>query len=260
MNEPLLRLAHLDTGYGRGRRAVAASRDLSATLHPGTLTLLLGPNGAGKSTLLRTLSGLQPPLGGEVLWQGHDVRHITPRQLARTVGVVLTARPDTGSLTVADVVRLGRMPYGSLLGGTTEADHEAVSEALRLTHTQAFAQRPLHSLSDGERQRVLLAKALAQQTPAILLDEATAFLDFPSKIATLRLLRHLAHTAGRTLLLSTHDVELALPFADHLWLLGGGTLHHGTPQQLAADGSMARFFSADGVRFNAHTLRFDYLP
>lgn len=260
MNEPLLRLAHLDTGYGRGRRAVAVCRDLCATLHPGTLTLLLGSNGAGKSTLLRTLCGLQPPLGGEVLWQGRDVRHITPRQLARTVGVVLTARPDTGSLTAADVVRLGRMPYSSLLGATTAADHEAVSEALRLTRTEAFAHRQLQSLSDGERQRVLLAKALAQQTPAILLDEATAFLDFPSKVATLRLLRHLAHTAGRALLLSTHDVELALPFADHLWLLGGGTLLHGTPQQLAADGSMARFFSAEGVRFDASTLRFNYLP
>lgn len=249
----MLTLHNLTTGYGR----TPISTSLNATLTPGTLTALLGTNGAGKSTLLRTLACFQPPLAGHITWQDTDLAQLNARQLARTMSVVLTFKPEAEALTAAEVVEMGRIPYATMLSGTTQADHQAVEQATQLAGITQFAHRPVSTLSDGERQRVFIAKALAQDTPIILLDEPTAFLDFPSKIATMRLLSSLAHNAQKTILLSTHDVELALHTADNLWLLSQQSLTSGTPQQLAADGSIGRFFNTDGVQFDAATMRFD---
>lgn len=181
----MLTLHALTTGY----RHTIISRNLNATLPQGTLTALLGTNGAGKSTLLRTLARFQPPLAGSISWQGTDTAQLSARQLARTMSVVLTFKPEAEALTTAEVVEMGRIPYTTMLSGTTEADRQAVEQAMQLTHTTPFAHRPISTLSDGERQRVFIAKALAQNTPVILLDEPTAFLDFPAKIATMRLLK-----------------------------------------------------------------------
>ena len=249
----MLTLHALTTGY----RHTIISRNLNATLPQGTLTALLGTNGAGKSTLLRTLARFQPPLAGSISWQGTDTAQLSARQLARTMSVVLTFKPEAEALTAAEVVEMGRIPYATMLSGTTQADHQAVERATQLAGITQFAHRPISTLSDGERQRVFIAKALAQDTPIILLDEPTAFLDFPSKIATMRLLSSLAHNAQKTILLSTHDVELALHTVDNLWLLSQQSLTSGTPQQLAADGSIGRFFNTDGVQFDAATMRFN---
>ena len=217
----MLRFTHLTTGYGRK----TIGNDLSAHLPKGRLVALLGGNGAGKSTLLRTLAGFQPPLttpsvSETVIWlDGKDLKNYSARELARKLSVVLTFKPEADALTVWDVVQAGRIPHQKLLTGTNKADVQAVEQALALTNTQSFAQRELRTLSDGERQRVFIAKALAQETPVILLDEPSAFLDFPSKIQLFRLLLSLAHEAGKSILLSTHDVEMALEFADQLWLL-----------------------------------------
>lgn len=248
----MLTLHALTTGY----RHTIISRNLNATLPQGTLTALLGTNGAGKSTLLRTLARFQPPLAGSISWQGTDTAQLSARQLARTMSVVLTFKPEAEALTTAEVVEMGRIPYTTMLSGTTEADRQAVEQAMQLTHTTPFAHRPISTLSDGERQRVFIAKALAQNTPVILLDEPTAFLDFPAKIATMRLLKKLAHDAQKTILLSTHDVELALHMADNLWLLNQQTLTSGSPQLLAANGCISRFFNTEGVQFDAATMRF----
>lgn len=249
----MLTLHTLTTGY----RHTIISQHLNATLPQGTLTALLGTNGAGKSTLLRTLARFQPPLAGSISWQGTDTAQLSARQLARTMSVVLTFKPEAEALTAAEVVEMGRIPYTTMLSGTTETDSQAVEQAMQLTHTTPFAHRPISTLSDGERQRVFIAKALAQNTPVILLDEPTAFLDFPAKIATMRLLKKLAHDAQKTILLSTHDVELALHMADNLWLLNQQTLTSGSPQLLAANGCIGRFFNTEGVQFDAATMRFD---
>lgn len=248
----MLAIRNLHIGYGR--RMVG--RSLSGTLARGTLTALLGANGAGKSTLLRTLAGFQPPLGGEVEWAGRALADYTPRQLARTLSVVLTFRPEAEALTAGEVVEMGRIPYGRLMGGLTPADEAAVRRALTLTDTEAFRHRPLRTLSDGERQRIFIAKALAQDTPAILLDEPTAFLDFPAKVSLLRLLRRLAAEEAKTILFSTHDIELSLHFAANLWLLGPDGLTAGTPRELAESGAVEAFFARDGLRFDADTMRF----
>lgn len=266
----MLTFSHLYTGYGR--RIVG--RDLTATLPVGQLTALFGANGSGKSTLLRTLAGLQPlPRRGAsarvdspaadgatpcLSCNGLDLLSATPRERARLLSVVLTGRAPAEALTVREVVETGRLPYARTLRRATPADREAVQRALSLTALSPLVGRALTTLSDGERQRVFIAKALAQDAPCILLDEPTAFLDFPSKVRLLRLLTGLAHDEGRAVLLSTHDLELTLPFADRLWLLTPDGLTEGTPGALRHDGTLSRFFARQGLRFDSVTGRFDY--
>lgn len=223
----------------------------------GSFTCLLGPNGAGKSTLMRTMAGFLPPVSGTLELLGTPPAGYGPAALARTVAVVLTDRVNVEALRVRSLVALGRSPYTGMMGTGDPAGEEAVAEALRLTGTKALAERELNTLSDGERQKVMIAKALAQQTPVMLLDEPTAFLDFPSKVEMMLLLRRLAHGSGKTILLSTHDVELALATADSLWLLDRNTgLRAGTPGELSANGSIAGCFNRPGITYDAATRRF----
>ena len=258
----MLQLTHLSTGHGRR----CTGQGLSGRLPASTLAALLGVNGCGKSTLLRTLSGLLPPFprGGEATDEapvrlcGRPLADYAPRELARTVSIVLTERPLAEGLTVEDVVQMGRIPYSRLLSQRSAEDGWHVRRALELTGTAHLARRALTSLSDGERQRVFVAKALAQDTPVILLDEPSAFLDFPSKIQLFRLLRRLAHEEGKAILMSTHDVEPALQLADQLWLLSRDELCCGTPEDLAAAGEIGRFFDRSGLRFDAGQRRFVY--
>jgi iron complex transport system ATP-binding protein len=217
----VLRLQQVSIGY-RGK--VVAS-DLNGSIRAGQLTCLVGRNGLGKSTLLRTLAGFQPPLQGEVAWrigeQWVDIKAITKPELARLVSVVLTEKPDVQQMTVAEVVGLGRMPYTGFFGTLTAADRQVADGALALVGIDDFAQRMIETLSDGERQKVMIAKALAQETPVILLDEPTAFLDYPSKVDMMKLLRRLAAETNKAILLSTHDLQLALQLADRLLTLDG---------------------------------------
>ena len=203
---------HLSVGYGH--RAVLT--DISLALAQGTLTCLIGPNGAGKSTLLRTMAGYQPPMAGRILIDGRDIQTLTVGERAQAVSVVLTDRIDAVALSVTEIVAMGRAPYTGLLGTTTAADRQMVAQAPELVGISHLATRRIGTLSDGERQKVMVARALAQHTPVILLDEPTAFLDFPSKVALMRLLSHLATTQAKTILMSTHDLEIAAAMADNL--------------------------------------------
>ena len=248
-----LRLHHLSTGY----RQKVVARGLNATLEGGQLTCLLGPKGAGKSPLLRTLCAFQPPLEGRIEIDGCDIDTLTPKDVSTRIAVVLTDRVDVHGLRVSDLVGMGRMPYTGFWGRLQDADLEAVAEAIRLVGIEALANREVDTLSDGERQKVMIAKALAQQTPVILLDEPTAFLDFPSKVEMMLLLRRLAHDTGRAILLSTHDLDMALQTADTLWLLSQSEgLTMGTPQQLAESDQLSRFFQSPHMRFDKLSMRF----
>lgn len=256
MNESLVQIDALSTGYGRGQRQRVVSAGLSAGLRRGALTCLIGVNGTGKSTLLRTMCGLQPPLSGRVLWEGAPLSAFSPRQLARKISVVLTSRPDTGALTVREAVETGRLPYTPFSGRLSEEDRRIVQESMAVAGVAVPGNRELAALSDGERQRVMVAKALAQQTPAIFLDEPAAFLDFPAKIRLFRLLAELARRHAKTILLTTHDIETALLMADRLWLLSPSGLREGAPRALARDGSIGRLLHGSGVAFDPETLRF----
>lgn len=202
----------LTVGY-RGHRVV---EDISLSLPCGRLVCLLGPNGAGKSTLLRTLCGFQPPIEGTVTVSGCDLTTMSAAEVARHVSVVLTDRPPTSSLTAAEMVGMGRAPYTGFWGRLGDDDRRLVSEAMTTVGIAPLATRRMGQLSDGERQKVMIAKALAQHTPVIVLDEPTAFLDYPSKVAVMKTLARLAHDEGKTILMSTHDLELAAQLGDEL--------------------------------------------
>lgn len=267
---PPIQLQNLSIGYiekNKERKYIA--RDLQASLDEGTLTCLLGVNGAGKSTLLRTLSGFLPPLEGEILLQGKPLGGYTHAERARLLGVVLTERPELHHLSARELAAMGRSPYTGFWGRLSESDEAIVDEALQMVGMQAFAHRMVDTLSDGERQKVMIAKALAQQTPVIFLDEPTAFLDYPSKVETMLLLRRLAHEARKTIFLSTHDVELALQTADTLWLMSRfsstrqlvnssteRTLTIGSPRALADGGELGRFFAGRDFTFDKQGMRF----
>ena len=244
---PSLAFHALTTGYCHGSRQSIVGRGLEGSLPRGTLTVLLGTNGAGKSTLLRTLAGLQPPLAGDIFWEGNSLASLTPEERAKRLSIVLTVRPETGNLTVREVVALGRLPHRQGLWGSRNAaaDAEAVERAMRLTTTSAWSERPVSRLSDGERQRVFIAKALAQETPLILLDEPTAFLDYPSRVQFFNLLKRLTNEMGKTVLLSSHDVELAAAHADRILLLSKESLCLAPTEAKERNHAIRDFFQRD---------------
>jgi len=247
-------LQNLSIGYlTKGNQKVVAT-GLSVAINRGELTCLLGRNGIGKSTLLRTLSAFQPKLGGEILIDGKSLDTYTDKQLSRQIGIVLTEKPDVQNMTVDELVGLGRSPYTGFWGTLDDNDRQIVNESIRLVGIESLQGRMIHTLSDGERQKVMIAKALAQQTPIIFLDEPTAFLDFPSKVEMMQLLHRLAANEQKTIFLSTHDVELSLQLADCIWLMEPDHLSVGTPRQLADAGALDRFITHDGIEFDKDTL------
>ena len=220
-----IKLEKLDIGYADK----VVQKNLNATFESGKLVCLLGRNGIGKSTLLRTLAMFQPALGGEVLLEEKALNSYSVQDLSRKLSIVLTRKPDVQNITVSEMVGLGRSPYTGFWGTLHDADKTVVAEALRLVGIESMAERKIYTLSDGERQKVMIAKALAQQTPIILLDEPTAFLDFPSKVEILKLLGCLAKETDKTIILSTHDLELAARLADCLWQMDESGLKLVTP-------------------------------
>ncbi len=224
-------------GIGRGRRqarVVLSGLDLVAV--PGRVTMLLGANGAGKSTLLRTIACLQPALAGRVEVDGADLGRLSARARARTLAVVLTERFDPGLLTGGEVVALGRHPHVGPAGALSSADREAVGEALAMMHAEDLADHRLAEMSDGQRQRIMVARALAQEPRLLVLDEPSAFLDAPARIELLARLAVVAVDRGIAVLLSTHDVETALRAGGDAWLIGrpGAASHGGAINGAAA--------------------------
>ena len=214
-------LSHLSVGYKVGHTVVS---DINLTLQSGQLACLIGENGVGKSTLLKTLTGFLPKLEGSLLLDGKDISEFSQRALARQISIVLTQKPDVQNLTVEEIVGLGRSPYTGFFGKLHANDQQIVDESIIAVGIEKLKNRMIQTLSDGERQKVMIAKALAQQTPIIFLDEPTAFLDFSSKVETFQLLQRMAHEMGKLVLLSTHDLELAVRFSDTLLQVNGDGL------------------------------------
>ena len=233
-------LSNLATGYitKKGPRTVA--QGLNATITGGELTCLLGPNGAGKSTLLRTLAGFQPPVAGTATIAGRDITALKPADMARLVAIVLTEKPDTGNMTVRELVELGRSPYTGFWGRCSPADRDAAQQAMQCVGIDPLAGRRVATLSDGERQKVL---------------------DFASKVETMRMLHGIARQTGKVVFMSTHDLDLALQAADTLWLMKpGGEVATGSPEDLALDGRLAAFFDSPAMRFEPATGLFAVRP
>jgi len=207
--------------------------DISLSIPEGVLVCLIGANGVGKSTLLRTIAGFQEPLSGKFFLQGKNRDDLSNRDISRIISVVLTQKPDVMNITVEEMVGLGRSPYTGFWGSLSVADKHIVDEALEMVDILALKQRLIQTLSDGERQKTMIAKALAQQTPIVLLDEPTAFLDYPSKVEMMQMLHRLAAEKRKTILLSTHDLDLAFQLSDTLLYIGKDRLREMKKQELA---------------------------
>ncbi|MDE6668907.1 MAG: ABC transporter ATP-binding protein [Muribaculaceae bacterium] len=246
-----IRVDNLVTGYRSKKGDIVITRDINAALYSGELTCLLGPNGAGKSTLLKTLTAFLPPIAGSITVESKLLSEYTDAELAKVIGVVLTERLNINNMTVKELVGMGRSPYTGFWGRMSEYDRMVVNESISLVNIGNLRDRMIQTLSDGERQKVMIAKSLAQETPVIFLDEPTAFLDYPSKVEIMQLLQRLAREKNKTVFLSTHDLELALQIADRVWLIDkphGVTI--GTPEDLALNGDMSQYFRCDGVIFD----------
>ncbi|MEO1079241.1 MAG: ABC transporter ATP-binding protein [Pseudomonadota bacterium] len=247
----MLELDALDIGYRSrsGNKSVAGQINLE--LDAGEFVCLLGPNGAGKSTLMRTIAGMQPPLDGRVRVGGRNLQEMSARERAEIIGVVLTEKVTAGLLTSYAFVSLGRYPYTKWSGKLSEHDHRIVWNAISMAGAVELADRFVGELSDGERQRVTLARALAQQPRLLILDEMTAFLDLPRRVEIMALLRQIARDTGCAMLASTHELDLALRNADRVWLLGtDGNVRHGAPEDLVLAGDFAATFNHEGMDFD----------
>lgn len=254
-------LVDVAIGYRARRRRHVVAAGINATARRGELTVLLGPNGAGKSTLLRTLTGLQPALDGQIRLDGTDLNRIARDELARKVAVVLTERVSAGFLTGYDLAALGRTPYLGFGGQLSAGDRRIVEDALDAADAAHLARRPVNEMSDGERQRTLTARALAQEPGLLILDEPTAFLDVPSRVGLMDTLRRLARERDLAVIACTHELELALRVADRVWLIDRtARLHDETPEALAVDGVIGATFERDHLGFDPAAAVFTVQP
>ena len=252
MSKETIRIENLTIGYPGKSDVKVVAQGINASIFSGELTCLLGANGVGKSTLLRTLSASQPKLAGNIQILGKELSTYTDKQLSRLISVVLTEKPDIRNMTVDELVGLGRSPYTGFWGTLQKEDKEIVDRSIELVGITALKGRMIQTLSDGERQKVMIAKALAQETPVIYLDEPTAFLDYPSKVEMMQLLHQLSRQTDKTIFLSTHDLELALQIADKVWLMDKQKgVSIGTPEDLSLQGILGSFFTRKGIVFDA---------
>ena len=252
----MLDLQSLAVGYRNTRGVVLSGVDVSAA--PGDFICILGRNGSGKSTLMRTIAGLQTALGGTVSLDGEDIASLRPATRARRIAVVLTERQFNPGLRVDDVIALARQPFTGWQGGLADDDKAAMADAVDVTGVEPFLRRFFSDLSDGERQRVMIARSLAQTPHLMILDEITAFLDLPSRVEIMALLRSQAREKGQIVLLSSHDLDLSLQLADSVWLLDhAGGFSVGTPDELSRSGALGRAFDTDAIRFSPSRGRFE---
>ncbi|MEM6642427.1 MAG: ABC transporter ATP-binding protein [Bacteroidota bacterium] len=249
--KPILYTKGLTIGYKTKHGILELEKDLDIKIHNGELVCLIGPNGCGKSTLMRTIAGLQKPLSGETFIAEVDVKSIKPHQYAKLLSLVLTDKVNVGAMTVMDIVSIGRYPYTNYFAKLEANDYAIIDRSLDSVHLNEYKDRFFSELSDGEKQRVLIAKALTQDTPLIMLDEPTAHLDLPNRVEIMNILKRLAKETNKAIFLSTHELDLALQTADTIWLMNREeTLKSGTPEDLVLTGAFEQVFQSDAFTFD----------
>lgn len=246
----ILSLNSLRIGYSSGGNAKMLLSPLEASARQGELIALIGRNGTGKSTLLRTLAGLQKPLGGDILYSGRSIRNYTRRDIARKIGYISTEIVKVSNMRVYDLVALGRFPYTNWYGKIDEENDVIIRDAIEKTGMAALSGRFITELSDGERQKAMIARILAQDTGIMVMDEPTAFLDIGSKFEILHLMHVLSQKSGKTIIFSTHDLNAAMSQADKIWLIQDDRLLEGAPEDLMLSGAFENLFDSQDIRFD----------
>lgn len=256
VSKHIINTKNLSIGYASKKHINTIASDLNIQLNPGNLVCLLGKNGIGKSTLLRTLTKVQPVLAGEVLINGANIDDLTTTDLAKTLSLVLTERLPDSSLTVYELVALGRQPFTNWIGYLTTKDLEIIQSSFEQTNTQHLMHRKCFELSDGQLQKVMVARALAQDTPIIVLDEPTAHLDLHHTINTFSLLKNLAKNFNKTIIVSTHEANLAFQLADELWLMTPTKFIAGKTADLIETNDLSLLFDSELISFDKTLKQF----
>lgn len=251
MKTKILDIKDISIGYKRGSEKKIISDTLSGSIQGGALVALLGPNGCGKSTLLRSIAGLQPLLDGTVEILGKSIETLSGKQKARMLSLVLTDEVTSAYLIVKDIIAIGRYPYTGVMGVLEKEDKNIINNSITQCNLDSYVDRVYHELSDGEKQRVMLARALAQDTPLMMLDEPTAHLDLPNRVEMMKMLRDLSKSTQKAILLSTHELDLALQWCDYLWLMNKqGEIEMGTPEDLVLNGAFSSVFNDNSFFFD----------
>jgi len=245
-NTDVLVLSNLSIGYNTEGSKKVIAKDLNIALKSGQLVALLGENGSGKSTLIRTLCNLQNPLSGGISIGGKNIN----QKVAKSIAVVLTSPVYAPNYTVYDMVSAGRYPYTNWLGKLSAYDDEIIRKSIESVSMSKFSDRLIHSLSDGEHQRMMIAKALSQQSDIIILDEPTAHLDLINRVEITKLLQKLAKEENKAILMATHELDLALQMADRLWLMSNGALEEGAPEDMVINGVLQKVFAKLSLDFD----------
>jgi iron complex transport system ATP-binding protein len=256
MSDNNLNIKNLSIGYQTGKRKKTLAEGITVKAKKGELVALIGANGTGKSTFLRTLCRLQPALLGDVFIQDKNILQQHPKQIARKVSLVSTELYRTGKLKVLDLVQLGRYPYGNSFFEKSQNDTEIVMDSLSQVGMQDFADRFITELSDGEYQRVMIARALAQDTPVMILDEPTAFLDLANKFSVVELIWNLCKKHNKTIIYSTHDINIALQYADVFWVFNKNNLSAGAPEDMLINKTIEHLFQDKDLVFDIDTTQF----
>lgn len=260
MGEPdkILSIGSLKIGYVSGKSKKILLPPLNATAHGGELIAVIGKNGIGKSTLLRTLTGLQPSLGGEISLYNKNLKDYQRNELAQKVGYISTEVIKVSNMRVYDLVALGRYPHTNWIGSIGEKDHQAIISSLEQISMASFSNKFVAELSDGERQKVMIARILAQDTGLMIMDEPTAFLDVGSKYEIFHILNMLTGCNNKTIIFSTHDLQMAISQSDKIWLILDDRLIEGAPEDLLISGAFEKLFVSSSIRFNSEDGTFSF--
>jgi iron complex transport system ATP-binding protein len=252
----ILSTSNLSVGYSTKKVKNTIASDLNLSLEAGKLIALVGANGVGKSTLLRTLTGIQKPLDGEVYLNSKSIHDFGALDLAQNLSVVLTEKLPPSNLTVFELIALGRQPYTNWLGKLSDEDYEKINNAIALTHIENLLDKKHYEISDGQLQIVLIARALAQDTPLIILDEPTTHLDLPHKVSVFKLLKKLSQETDKCILFSTHDVDLAIQLSDEMIVMTDETVVQDQPCNLITKGVFNSLFKDNAISFDGEKGKF----
>ena len=253
-----IELENLHIGYKHKIKTIKIASPITASFKTASMNVIVGLNGAGKTTLIKTLGHLLPSLKGSIQIQGQQLQNLKSIELAKLISLVLTSSLASENMSVYELVSLGRHPHSNWFGRLKQKDFLAIEASLRFTSLEELSQKKFHTLSDGQKQKVLIARALAQDTPYIILDEPMAHLDLHHKAQLLSLLQKLVNEKEKTIILSTHDIEMALSYADYMLVLGKEQNFTGSPKSLTEEGVFNALFPSEFIEFKADTQRFLY--